>query len=108
MVKTTPKPKLPLKQPIVGLNFQVTVVVEPDGNEFHAYCPALPGLHVPGATVPEALEHARVAAQLFLECMIEDGDPIPVGVQLGAPARTQRARWPKEAIHVGLLAIHLE
>ncbi|OGF53805.1 MAG: hypothetical protein A2Z21_01010 [Candidatus Fraserbacteria bacterium RBG_16_55_9] len=77
MAKATPKTRLPLKQPTTGLNFQVTIVVEPDEDEFHAYCPALPGLHVAGATVQEALENAQVAAQLFLECMIEDGDAIP-------------------------------
>ena len=108
MAKAAPKAKLRSKQPTVGLTFQITVVVEPDGDEFHAYCPALPGLHVPGATVQEALENARVAAQLFLECMIEDGDPIPVGVQWGAAGKPQRASRPKEGIHVALLAIRLE
>jgi predicted RNase H-like HicB family nuclease len=87
-----------------GLAFQVTVVVESDGNEFHAYCPALKGLHVPGATIAEAVQNARVAAQLFLECLIEDGDPIPVGVQ--PEAQPFRKRWP--VVHVETLLIHLQ
>lgn len=87
-----------------GLTFQVTVVVEPDGDGFHAYCPALKGLHVPGATIEEAVENARVAAQLFLECLVEDGDPIPVGVQLGP----HRLHIPKKAVHAETLTLHLE
>lgn len=89
------------------LTFHVTVVVEPDGDEFHAYCPALKGLHVPGTTIPEAVENARVAAQLFLECLIEDGDPIPVGVQLSPHGKRRQERRPKDAVHVETLAIHL-
>lgn len=90
-----------------GLTFHVTVVVEPDGDDFHAYCPALKGLHVPGATIQEAVKNARVAAQLFLECLIEDGDPIPVGVQLRLHGKPRPARPPKDAVHVETLTIHL-
>lgn len=98
--KIRPRPKYS------GLAFHVTVVVEPDGNEFHAYCPALKGLHVSGATIKEALENARIAAQLFLECLIEDGDPIPVGVQLKPTDKPQRV--PKDAVYVATLLIHLK
>ncbi|MCS7198665.1 MAG: type II toxin-antitoxin system HicB family antitoxin, partial [Candidatus Bipolaricaulota bacterium] len=83
-----------------GLTFQVLVVVEPDGEEFHAYCPALKGLHVAGATIEEAVENARVAAQLFLECLIEDGDPIPIGMQQSPHEQPHPKRLPKEAVHV--------
>ena len=35
------------------IEFLVDIVVEPDESEFLAYCPALKGLHVGGATVKE-------------------------------------------------------
>jgi len=93
-----------------GLTFRVTVVVEPDGEEFHAYCPGLKGLHMPGATVEEAVENARIAAQLFFECMIEYGDPIPIGPQLDPDGKRQHDRWPKRAkgIHLESAVIRLE
>jgi predicted RNase H-like HicB family nuclease len=65
------------------IEFQVEIVVEPDGDEYHAYCPALKGLHTCGATVKEALNNARDAAAAYIESLIKHGDPIPVGVEVG-------------------------
>lgn len=79
-----------------GLTFRLTVVVEPDGDEFYAYCPALPGVLMPGATVEEALQNARDAIIACLETMIEYGDPIPVGLQLSADDKRQNERWPRK------------
>ena len=62
------------------IGFQVEIIVEPDGDEYHAYCPALKGLHACGATVKEALSNARDAATAYIESLIKHGDPIPVGV----------------------------
>jgi predicted RNase H-like HicB family nuclease len=108
MPNVTPRTRPSSKRRRASLNFQITILVEPDENGFHAYCPSLPGLHVPGATVQDALENARVAAQLFLECMIEDGDAIPLGVHPGAQGKPQEGRRSKEAVHVEDLLIHLE
>jgi len=44
------------------IDFQVEIIVEPDGDEYHSYCPALKGLHACGETVDEALSNARDAA----------------------------------------------
>jgi len=41
------------------IEFKVQVIIEPDGQEFVAYCPALKGLQVPGATEQEALENVK-------------------------------------------------
>jgi predicted RNase H-like HicB family nuclease len=79
------------------LTFHVTIVVEPDGDEYFAYCPDLPGVLMAGATPQEARENARVAAQLCLETMIEYGDPIP----LGSPAG-RKARQPGKAADISL------
>jgi len=64
----------------VSLDFLVSVVVEPDEAGFHAYCPALKGLHVSGSTKEEALNNVNTAACAYIESLIKHKDPIPVGV----------------------------
>ena len=64
-------------KPIIG--FKIEIVVEPDNDDFHAYCPALRGLHVGGDTEEEAVQNARDAAIAYLESLIKHNDPIPVG-----------------------------
>ena len=61
------------------MRLRVTVVVEADGDGYHAYCPAFKGLHAAGETEDEAVERARAAAIAYLESMVSHGDPIPVG-----------------------------
>jgi predicted RNase H-like HicB family nuclease len=60
--------------------FRIQVIVEPDEGEYHAYCPALKGLHTGGTTQEEAYNNAIDAAIAYIETLIEDGNPIPVGV----------------------------
>jgi predicted RNase H-like HicB family nuclease len=62
------------------IEFKVDIIIEPDESGFHAYCPALKGLHVGGDTKEEALRNAREAAITYLESLIKHGDAIPVGV----------------------------
>ncbi len=62
------------------LVFSLEVIVEPDGGGFHAYAPALKGVHTCGQTEEEALESAKDAIIAYLDSLIEHGDPIPVGV----------------------------
>jgi len=62
------------------IGFKVEVIVEPDDIGFHAYCPALKGLHTCGDTEEEALRNARDAAIAYLQSSIKHGDPIPVGI----------------------------
>lgn len=76
-------------KPIIG--FRVEVVVEPDEDGFHAYCPALKGLHTCGDTKDEALENAKDAAIAYLQSSIKYGDPIPVGIVM----RKEDGRTPK-------------
>jgi predicted RNase H-like HicB family nuclease len=64
----------------VSLEFRVSIVVEPDGENFHAFCPALKGLHVSGNTEEEATRNAGDAAAIYLESLIRHKDPIPVGI----------------------------
>ena len=61
------------------LRLLLSVVVEPDGDGYHAYCPAFKGLHVAGETEDDALEGVREAAIAYLKSIVAHGDPIPVG-----------------------------
>jgi predicted RNase H-like HicB family nuclease len=63
-----------------NIEFTVMIVIEPDGDGFHAFCPALKGLHIDGQTEEEALQNAMEGAILYLESLIRHGDPIPIGV----------------------------
>jgi len=65
------------KQPMV---FRVRIIIEPDEDKFHAYCPALKGLHIDGDTKEEALENAKKAAIAYLQSLIKHSDPIPVSI----------------------------
>jgi predicted RNase H-like HicB family nuclease len=44
------------------IKFGVRIIVEPDETGFHAYCPALKGLHTCGETKEEAIQNAKDAA----------------------------------------------
>ena len=54
------------------------MVIEPDGDNFHAYVPALPGYHTFGATVEEARANIAEAISFHIESMLESGESIPV------------------------------
>lgn len=60
------------------MSYQFTVVIEPDEDGFHAYVPALPGCHTFGLTIDETRSNILEAMALHIECMQEDGEPIPV------------------------------
>ena len=81
-----------------GLRLRVSVVIEPDGDGYHAYCPALKGLHAAGETEDEAVEGARVAAVEYLESMVAHGEPIPVGPECGTATANERVPIPPTAI----------
>ena len=53
------------------------VVVEEDGDRFHAYCPVLKGCHTRGHTREEAVQYIREAVELYVKDLIEAGEPIP-------------------------------
>jgi predicted RNase H-like HicB family nuclease len=59
-------------------NYQFTVVIEPDEDQFHAYVPSLPGCHSFGSTVDEARANIAEAIELYIEGLVEDGEPVPV------------------------------
>jgi predicted RNase H-like HicB family nuclease len=60
-------------------SYTFKVVVEPDEDRWHAYCPALEaqGASTWGRTREEALKHIDEVTQLVVESMIEHGQPLP-------------------------------
>lgn len=53
------------------------VVIEPDEDRYHAYILGLRGCRSWGHTEEEAEKNIQEALELYLEALIEDGDPIP-------------------------------
>jgi predicted RNase H-like HicB family nuclease len=60
-------------------SYTFKVIVEPDEDRWHAYCPALEtqGASTWGRTREEALKHIDEVTQLVVESMIEHGQPLP-------------------------------
>jgi predicted RNase H-like HicB family nuclease len=58
------------------------VVLEPDEDAWRAYLPDLEsrGGSTWGKTREEALRNINEVAQLVIESMLEDGEPLPAGV----------------------------
>jgi len=56
---------------------KLEVVIEPDDDVYHAYCPVLRGCHSSGDTREEAFGNIQEAVKIHLEVMIEDGEEIP-------------------------------
>lgn len=66
------------EEPIATQEYSYTCLFEPEPEGgFTVTCPALPGLVTYGETIEEAREHATEAIELYLECLQEDGLPIP-------------------------------
>jgi predicted RNase H-like HicB family nuclease len=55
------------------------VVVEPDGDGWHAYCPILEekGAATWGYTKEEALKNIQEVVQLVVGELVRDGEPLP-------------------------------
>ena len=59
------------------------VVVEPDEDRWHAYCPVLGGIGgaTRGYTREEALKNIGEVVELIIEELIEDGEHIPEALE---------------------------
>ena len=77
------------------MRLSLLVVIEKDQNNYHAYAPALKGLHVDGATKEEALKNAGQAASVYLDCLSRNGEPLPVGPHLILGRRGRSFQNPK-------------
>jgi predicted RNase H-like HicB family nuclease len=67
----------------------LTVVVEPDEDQWHAYCPALRrhGAVTCGDTKEQALEHIHEVVAMIVEELRAEGTPIPHTSTGSAPGR---------------------
>jgi len=70
-----------------------SLVVEEREGGYLAYFPALPGCNTWGQTYEEAVRNAHEALTLYLETLMDNGDPIPEEttqepVSLGITVRT--------------------
>ena len=67
------------RDPRPRTTYRFSVVVEPDGDLWHACCPALQerGGATWGSTREEALQHIAEVAQLVVESMVERGETVP-------------------------------
>jgi len=63
--------------------YDYTVLMTPDvTGGYVVTCPALPGLVTQGDTLEDARANAAEAIDLYLEVLLEDGEPIPADVTL--------------------------
>jgi predicted RNase H-like HicB family nuclease len=93
----------PMKtQSKLRLRLEFTVVIERDGDSFHAFCPGLKGLHVDGKDEHEALKNATEAADCYVASLVRHGDPLPIGPHFTA----EREDLPP--IPPGALLRHIE
>jgi predicted RNase H-like HicB family nuclease len=76
----------------------VTVIMQPDGTRFHAYCPQLKGLHIDGGNEQETFNRAIHAAEIYLLSLSRHGETVPTDVRVevpeGAIVRTVSLEWP--------------
>ena len=56
--------------------WKISLVIEPDEDEFHAYCPALKGLHTCGDTEDEVLLNAFNACIAYIESMKKHNEKV--------------------------------
>jgi predicted RNase H-like HicB family nuclease len=69
--------------------YTFTVVVEPDEDAWHAYCPALQryGAATWGSSREEALRHIRQVVGMIVAELIEDGEELPADVDVSGGTR---------------------
>ena len=73
------------------MKIRVTLVAEPDGDRFHAYCAELTGIHADGDTEEDAFLRIKQAIKTHLGAMEHYEIPLPPGV-MDAPSGGQPAR----------------
>lgn len=65
-----------------SLTLKIAYVVEEDNGRFHAFAPALKGLHIDGDTKQQAVENLISAIPVYISSLAEQGDPLPIGPHL--------------------------
>jgi predicted RNase H-like HicB family nuclease len=71
--------------------YNVLLQPEPEGG-FTVTCPSLPGLVTYGETLEEARAMAADAIEGYLECLMEDGLPLPDSDPVAVPPLVDQIR----------------
>lgn len=71
----------------------VDICIEKDGASYHAFCPALKGVHVDGETEQEALENVQIAITLYIKSLMKHGEPIPLQICVEEKEQQPSARY---------------
>lgn len=74
--------RLSSRKKVAELELRISVVIEPDGDQYHAYVPAFKGLHVDGKTEEEAAKNAQDAVMVYFRSLMHHHDPLPIGPDL--------------------------
>ena len=53
------------------------IIIEPDGDSFHGYCPTFPGLHTCGKTEEETLAKVKDAIKAYRYSLLKHKDLEP-------------------------------
>lgn len=64
------------------ISFSISVLVAKDTKGYHAYIPALKGLHTCGDTPNEAADNAAQAAIAYIKSLLKHNEPIPILYQI--------------------------
>jgi predicted RNase H-like HicB family nuclease len=78
-----------MTRPFAQNAVMVTFRIEPDGKEFHAWSPELPGTHTHGGTRAAALKNLKDAVRLYLDDVMEEA---LMPAAKGSPAKKVRRR----------------
>ena len=62
---------------LVRVTIPVEILIEPDDGKYHAWCPALKGLHTEGYCLINGVANAKLAAEAYLLSMIKHNELIP-------------------------------
>jgi predicted RNase H-like HicB family nuclease len=90
--------------------YTYSVVVEPDEDAWHAWCPALQGYGAAtwAVTRAEALRHIREVVKLVVAELIEDGEPLPADEAGSAGTSTCAAARPPARPEIPLVGRPVE
>jgi len=62
------------------ITIKLEVCIDEDGKGYHAYCPALKGLHTYGATISEARQNVKYAIYAYLGSLAKHNEPLLSGI----------------------------
>jgi len=62
------------------ITFEINICIVKDDVGYHAFCPALKGVHMDGDTQEEAKENVKTAIELYINSLRKHNEPIPLQI----------------------------